>query len=136
MSEGYNGILKGVRCLPIIAIVEESWSRTLDYFNNRSKAAVLNMEKGKQWSEIMERYMDLKIRKSQQHDVRVVDGLRRKYEVRLRRKHVGGHARGHRKHEVQLGTSVCTCTCNKPKLLHYPCSHVYAVCAHTKQASQ
>ena len=81
---------------------------------------MVNMEKGKRWSEAMERYMDMKIKKSQKHDVRVVDGLRRKYEVHLRRKHVGGHARGHMKHEVQLHAAVCSCTCNKPKLLHMP----------------
>lgn len=77
-----------------------------------------------------------KIKKSQRHDVRAIDGLRRKYEVRLRRKHVSSHARGDRKHECKLDADICSCTCNKPTLLHYPCSHVYAACAAIKQSSQ
>jgi len=136
MSEGYNGVLKGVRSLPITAIIDETWSRTVAYFANRGLAAKEEFEKGKQWSKVMQRYMDVKIKKSQKHDVRVIDALRRKYEIRLRRKHVNSHARGDRKHECKLDGGVCTCTCNKPKLLHYPCSHVYAACAHMKQASQ
>ena len=120
MSEGYNGVIKGVRCLPITTIVDESWSRTVAYFNNRSKSAKKNMDRGKEWSAVMQRHMDVKINKSQKHDVRVVDGLRRKYVIRLRRKHVNSHARGDRKHECKLDAAVCTCTCNKPKLLHYP----------------
>ena len=97
---------------------------------------MINFEKGNQWSEVMQRYMDLKIKKAQKHDVRIIDALRRKYEIRLRRKHVDSHARGDRKHEYKLDAGVYTCTCNKPKLLHYPCSHVYAACARTEQASQ
>ena len=34
-------------------------------------------------------------------------------------------------HEVKIGTEfypTCECTCNKPKLLHLPCSHVLAAC--------
>ena len=46
------------------------------------------------------------------------------------------HSTGDRKHECRLGAAECTCTCNKSKLLHYPCSHVYAACAHTKQTSE
>ena len=34
-------------------------------------------------------------------------------------------------HEVEIGNEAwptCECTCNKPKLLHLPCSHVLAAC--------
>src|SRR6185369_14935330 len=36
-----------------------------------------------------------------------------------------------RAHEVRIGDEAwptCECTCNKPKLLHLPCSHVLAAC--------
>ena len=36
-----------------------------------------------------------------------------------------------RTHEVKIGNEAwptCECTCNKPKLLHLPCSHVLAAC--------
>ena len=47
MSEVYNSVLKGVRCLPITAIVEETWTRTVGYFVNRAAAAKRQMEEGK-----------------------------------------------------------------------------------------
>lgn len=84
MSEVYNNVLKDVRCLPITAIVQETWTRTVGYFVNRATAAKRQMDEGKQWSENMQRHMDRKMEKAQMHDIRVIDGLRRKYEIRLR----------------------------------------------------
>jgi len=40
-----------------------------------------------------------------------------------------------RTHEVKIGNEAwptCECSCNKPKLLHLPCSHVLAVCGQLK----
>lgn len=68
------------------------------------------------------------MQKTRMHDIRVIDGLRRKYEIRLRQKYVNYHARGEKKHACTLG-DVAICTCNKLKLLHKPCSHVYKACA-------
>ena len=48
MSEVYNSVLKGVRGLPITAIVQETWTRTVGYFVNRATAANRQMEEGKQ----------------------------------------------------------------------------------------
>ena len=53
MSEVYNSVLKGVWCLPITAIIEETWTSTVGYFVNRATAAKRQMEEGKQWSENM-----------------------------------------------------------------------------------
>ena len=39
MFEVYNSVLKGVRCLLITAIVEETWTRTVGYFVDRSIVA-------------------------------------------------------------------------------------------------
>ena len=94
MSEVYNSVLKGVCGLPITAIVQETWTRTVSYFVNRATAAKRQMDEGKQWSENMQRYMDQKMQKARMHDIRVIDGLRRKYEIRLRQKYVNSHARG------------------------------------------
>ena len=36
-----------------------------------------------------------------------------------------------RTHDVEIGNEAwptCQCTCNKPKLIHLPCSHVLAAC--------
>lgn len=54
--------------------------------------------------------------------------MRRKFEIRLQDKYVHGHMRGDRKHVCTIG-DVTVCTCDKPQLLHKPCSDVYAACA-------
>lgn len=47
MSEVYNSVLKGVRCVPITTIVEEAWTRTVGYFINRATVARRQLEEGK-----------------------------------------------------------------------------------------
>ena len=128
MSEVYNGVLKGVRALPITAVVDETWNRTVGYFVNRAMMAKQHFDEGKQYSEVTLAYMDKKITKARSHVAITMDGVRRKFEVRLRDKYVRGHMRGDRKHVCTIG-DVAVCTCNKPQLLHKPCSHVYAACA-------
>ena len=135
MFEVYNGVLKGVRSLLITAIVEESWNHTVGYFVNRAMMAKKHMEDGKQFSEVMHAYMEKKISKARSHAARTMDGVRQKFEIRLREKYVMGHARGDRKQVCTIGDEA-SCTCNKPRLLHKPCSHVYAACAAWRQASE
>jgi hypothetical protein len=86
----------------------------------------------KPWSEKMQRHLDEKAEKSQSHSSRKVDALRNKWEVNVRSKFVRGHHRGARKQAVTLGTTSCECTCNKPKLFGYPCSHVLRAAADQK----
>nr|XP_051221541.1 uncharacterized protein LOC127339766 [Lolium perenne] len=124
MSEVYNGVLKGVRALPITALITETWNRTLSYFADRVQVANARDALNKPWSEKMQRHLDEKAKKSQSHGFRQIDALRNKWEIHVRAKFVRGHHRGSRKHAVTLGTSSCECSCNKPKLLGYPCSHV------------
>ena len=47
MSEVYNGVLKGVRALPITALIEETWNRTLSYFADRVTVAKAQVELNK-----------------------------------------------------------------------------------------
>ena len=84
MSEVYNGVLKGVRALPITALIEETWNRTLSYFADRVTVAKAQVELNKPWSEKMQRHLDEKAKKSQSHGCRKVDALRNKWEVNVR----------------------------------------------------
>ena len=132
MSEVYNGVLKGVRALPITALVNETWTRTVSYFTERVVRASARVQLNKQWSEGMQRQLDCKSKKARKHGSRVVDALRKRWEIRTRQKYVQGHLRGGQRHQVTLNPSTCECTCNKPKLLHYPCSHVLRAAADQK----
>ena len=78
---------------------------------------------------IME-YMNKKIAKAATHTVVAIGNVERRFEVRLATDKFGcGNEL--RTHEVTIGNEqwpTCVCTCNKPKLLHLPCSHVLAAC--------
>ena len=117
MSEVYNGVLKGVRALPITALIEETWYRTSSYFADRVMVANVQVVMGKAWSEKIQRHLNDKIEKSRSHGCSRVDALRHKWLVNVRAKWARGHHRGARKQAVTLGPSTCDCTCNKPKLL-------------------
>nr|XP_020159136.2 uncharacterized protein LOC109744432 [Aegilops tauschii subsp. strangulata] len=91
MSEVYNGVLKGVRALPITTLIEETWNRTLSYFADRVTVAKAQVELNKPWSEKMQRHLDEKAKKSQSHGCRKVDALRNKWEGNVRAKYVKGH---------------------------------------------
>src|SRR6266540_2633160 len=72
-------------------------------------------------------YMDKKITKAQQHNVRPMETRQQRFEVACKDRY---HRGGRRERVVQEcllredGTAACTC--HKPKLLHLPCSHVIA----------
>jgi hypothetical protein len=54
MSEVYNGVLKGVRALPITALITETWNRTLSHFADRVQVANARDALNKPWSEKMQ----------------------------------------------------------------------------------
>ncbi|KAK1666373.1 hypothetical protein QYE76_054532 [Lolium multiflorum] len=80
-------------------------------------------------SKIME-YMHKKKEKAKHLAVVQIGNVERRFEVRLPTDRFGcGNPQ--RTHDVKIGNEewpTCECTCNKPKLLHLPCSHVLAVC--------
>ena len=129
MSEVYNGVLKGVRALPITALIQETWNRTLSYFADRVQVANAQVAMNKPWSEKIQLHLNEKAEKSRSHGCSQVDATRHKWQISVRSKFVHGHHRGSRKHAVTLGPTTCECTCQKPKLLAYPCSHVLRAAA-------
>ena len=69
-------------------------------------------------------------KKARSHSVVAIGNQERRFEVRLANNKFGC-ANELRTHEVKIGNEAwptCECTCNKPKLLHLPCSHVLAAC--------
>src|SRR6266542_6321103 len=72
-------------------------------------------------------YMDKKITKAQQHNVRSMGTRQQRFEVACKDK----YRRGVRRERVVQGCllredGITACTCHKPKLLHLPCLHVIA----------
>ena len=133
MSEVYNGVLKGVRALPITALIQETWNRTLSYFADRVQVAGAQVAMNKRWSEKIQLHLNEKAEKSRSHGCTQVDATRHKWLISVRSKFVHGHHRGSRKHSVTLGPTTCECSCQKPKLLGYPCSHVLRAAKNSKK---
>jgi hypothetical protein len=129
ISEVYNGVLKEVRALPLTTLITKTWNRTLSYFIDRVQVANALVGMNKPWCEKMQRYLDEKEEKSKSHGCSLVDALRNKWLINVRVKYVHSHHMGARKYVVTLGPTTCECTCNKPKLLGYPCSHVLRAAA-------
>jgi hypothetical protein len=84
MSEVYNGILKGVRVLPLTALITETLSCTLLYFADRVLVANALVDMNKPWCEKMQRYLDEKAEKSRIHGCSLVDALRNKWLINIR----------------------------------------------------
>ena len=70
------------------------------------------------------------MQKARSHTIVAIGYQERRFEVRLTNNKFGC-ANELRTHEVKIRNetwATCECTCNKPKLLHLPCSHVLAAC--------
>jgi hypothetical protein len=94
MSQVYNGVLKGVRALPLTALITETWNHTLSYFADRVHVANALVGMNKPWCEKMQRYLDEKAEKSRSHGCSLVDALRNKWLINVQAKYVHGHHRG------------------------------------------
>jgi hypothetical protein len=132
LAETYNFVLRGNRALPLTAIVEGIFHGTVKYFRERRLMAVNHnlYNPNTPYCERIMKYMDAKMEKARSLSVEVVGNQERRFEVRLPTNKFGcGNEL--RTHEVKIGNEAwptCECTCNKPKLLHLPCSHVLAAC--------
>ena len=73
-------------------------------------------------------YMEDAFKKALKHRVQAVGAVEHRFEVTCRDK---GRLRGRRERHTQeciLRNDECVCSCQKPKLLHKPCTHVIASC--------
>ncbi|KAM0821393.1 hypothetical protein ACQ4PT_072260 [Festuca glaucescens] len=136
-------ILKGITCLPLSAMVEVTFLRLVKYFENTSAAA--NKAIGNPSINFPERVqvdMNSKMQKAEMHnltytyasDKNVISGEEdQKFTVKGRKREVTVHLKSENTFSMDksIGSTIrktATCSCNKPQLLHKPCSHVIAVC--------
>lgn len=128
LAEVYNWVMRGVRVLPLVAIVEFILHGTQAYFRDRYKKIAPSMtDNNIVFGNVVTKYMEDKIKKARRHRV-VAQGTQvHRYEIMC----VDRSRRGiYRKQAVQecvlRADGGCTCSCMKPKLHHLPCSHVLA----------
>lgn len=130
LAEVYNWVMRGVRGLPLVGIIEFILHGTTRYFRDRYAAAAKIVADNRLiYGVKMATYMADAIKKAQLHRVMSMGTREHRFEVLCRDK---GRRGGNRERHVQeciLRNDGCTCSCHKPKLLHRPCTHVIAACA-------
>jgi hypothetical protein len=113
LTESYKFVLRGNRALPLTTIMEGIFYGTMKYFKERCEEAVHH-----------------ELNNPNTPYYRKIAIKEQKFEVRLQTDKFGT-SNEIRTHEVKIGNEVwpkCECTCNKPMLLHLPCSDVFAAC--------
>ncbi|CAO2207022.1 unnamed protein product [Urochloa humidicola] len=128
LAEVYNWVLKSSRSLPLVAIVECILRGTTQYVRDRYHNACQVVQDPQmvycnKMTEIIEKISaKAQLHRHHQGNQDFV------FEVTIREKGNQGMSDSEKTLECQLWPEqdICECNCNKPKLLHIPCSHVYA----------
>ena len=50
VSECFNGVLKGARSLPIMAMVKYTWFKLNSYFDDRHNKSIAQLNSGQKWT--------------------------------------------------------------------------------------
>ena len=130
MAECFNRVLKGVRALPVTAIVQYTFDKLREYFLKYSietckQIAGENKKKYKfKFPPKVEKWMTFQSRKADSQTATLYNNVDWMYEV----KEPGGttndgEQHGNRSFKVYL--SECHCSCRRPSLVHLACSHLY-----------
>ena len=67
ISECFNSVLKGARGLPIVALVEFTWNKLVQYFHDWRKEYYYELSEGKKWSQFALCMWDGNKGKSEKH---------------------------------------------------------------------
>jgi len=130
-AECLNNVFKEARGLPICAIVEATYYKLLEWFNNRRQHARVLAQRGHIFSERVTQILEKSAAVACQHEVKITDFDTGVYEVISKHERVsrtGG--RRDRSYKVILrdGTRP-KCKCRGLQNTGIACSHVLAVCA-------
>ena len=126
LSESFNKVLKGARSLLITALIRLSFECLSKWFSVRSAITARRRKADRIFTDKIRRKLNARQLKSREHYVIKYNNQPGLYEIQLRRRHYSLDEPDYTQ-TIDLGAR--TCTCRKWQLLHYPCSHLFAVCA-------
>jgi hypothetical protein len=137
-AEVNNTVLRGARAQPLVDIIEFLY-RTMKYFLDRANAAHAPMQDPqKVYSTWMTKYLTKKQKVALCHKAHQQplhrehgDKVRWKYQISCQSKSQKANGEITIQKTV-IGNHTCSCSCQKPQLLHYPCSHVITACLASK----
>jgi hypothetical protein len=123
-SESFNKVFKGIRAVPVSAIVEYSFTKCNEYFVNRWNMARVSKEK---WGRAGRKHLDVSETIASNQVGEAFGPSRLVYNIRSAGgTNPGGEKYGGRNYRVDLDKGECSC--NIPQLYHMPCSHVITAC--------
>ncbi|CAI9094809.1 OLC1v1030608C1 [Oldenlandia corymbosa var. corymbosa] len=124
ISESYNNVLKGVRFLPIRALVEATFIKTVDLFQEeyvKSRKCITPVP-----TDLWEDFKK-KEKKPAQHKVNRYGAINGKFKVKSRAR-LGG--KGDNTYTVKYEEKKCSC--KKWQEYRFPCTHALVVCRKIK----
>nr|ABA98528.1 transposon protein, putative, Mutator sub-class [Oryza sativa Japonica Group] len=143
LAEVYNWVMRGVRGLPLVGIVEFILHGTCRYFRDRFQAVLPSMPNNSiLFGAFMQKKLEELRKKAMKHRALVQGTQQHRFEILCQDKAGRGIYRKRVKQECVLkDDGTCHCSCAKPKLLHRPCTHVIAAAVecgipHTVYVSQ
>jgi len=129
MAESFNSVLKGIRGMPVNAIVEFTFMKLVAMFNKHHEDAVKHQNKGELLPSKPARHLNDEKGWARTHQVTCFDLNTWKYEVTERGGTTSdGEVWPPRRYVVVLLNF--SCTCGIPRQYHFPCSHYIAAARH------
>nr|AAX95097.1 transposon protein, putative, mutator sub-class [Oryza sativa Japonica Group]ABA91665.1 transposon protein, putative, Mutator sub-class [Oryza sativa Japonica Group] len=131
LAEVYNWVMRGVRGLPLVGIVEFILHGTCRYLRDRFQAVLPSMPNNSiLFGTFMQKKLEELRKKAMKHRALVQGTQQHRFEILCQDKAGRGIYRKRVKQECVLkADGTCHCSCSKPKLLHRPCTHVIAAAA-------
>ncbi|XP_042027123.1 uncharacterized protein LOC121774290 [Salvia splendens] len=122
MSESYNNVLRGIRELPIRALVDLTFWRTVEWWADRKTEIQHTEGRLTPWARDK---LDANDAKGQMHYCSVLDQEIGHYQIRSRPRVEKGQAKGNNRQDVEFMDSKCSC--GKWQMWRVPCSHACTV---------
>ncbi|KAJ3705362.1 hypothetical protein LUZ61_009067 [Rhynchospora tenuis] len=125
--ESLNNVFREARLLPVTALVEVTFYKSVKFFAERRKEAEKAIQSNLLNAPEVAQLLEKRRLKANNHNVKSFRE-QQKYEVLTPRRQDDGKKKGGRKHIVYIDRPGGVCTCVKPQLTGLPCSHILAVC--------
>jgi hypothetical protein len=126
-SESLNHVFKVVRCLPVVAIVEGTWYKCVNWFDERRIQSNETVNRGFHWSRNVTQKLIKRGDKARLHRVNPYKSQLGEFEVTHQGETLPNDKWEDNKYHVKLHNEGSSCGCLKPDLTGIPCSHVLAV---------
>ncbi|XP_074376676.1 uncharacterized protein LOC141718197 [Apium graveolens] len=127
MIESFNGLLRSARFLPVTAMVEYIYYRSVKLVAQRRTQTLEDLQNGQTYCKKSRKLFEIIEQKASAHRVISYNQQRRVFEVitaQYRTKN--GSWKGGNRHNVDVSRGFCSC--GKCSRYHFPCSHIVAGC--------